>query len=91
LTGDVLPDERREWPERYKRSQPDNLLSSLLLGGDLLANGEVEAGLAELQLATSATGYDDFVAQGGLAIEAVASDWLREQLGAPYEGEAEQP
>ena len=78
LTGDVLPDERREWLERFKRSQPDNLLSPLFLGGDLLANGEVEAGLAELRLAASATGYDDFVAQGGLAISeggaAVAAD-----------------
>lgn len=70
IAGDALPEERREWLERFKASQPDNLLSSLFLGGDLLADGEVEAGLAELHVSANSEGHEDFSNEGGLVLEA---------------------
>ena len=69
IGSDAFSEDRSEWIERFKKSQPDNAVAALLLGGDLLARGDVENGLAELRLAAGQTTHNDFAAEGALAMQ----------------------
>ena len=84
LSADALPDERGDWLERFKKSQPDNLLSSLFFAGDLLEKGELEAGLDELRAATKLDGYEDFSIENGLAMEAALIELGHSRLDAKF-------
>jgi len=74
ISRGVLLEERREWVERFKESQPDNMLSAIYLAGELLASGEIEAGLAEMQLAAEIDGYKDFALETEEALERAMVD-----------------
>ena len=76
-----FPGDKSEWYRRFKKSQPDNLLASLLLGSHLLATGASEEGLAELRAGSGLSNYNDFTAEGAVIMEGA----LLELGYSPYE------
>ena len=78
ISKHLFPEERSQWIERFKASQPNNLIASIFRGGDLLARGEIEAGLLEMSEAADQEGYRDFVVENCFAMEAALVE-----LGCP--------
>lgn len=64
-----FPGDKTEWYRRFKESQPDNLLASLLLGSHLLNQGSVKEALAQLRTGGGQSRYSDFTTEGALAME----------------------
>ena len=69
ITKNLFPEERSAWIDRFKASQPENSLASILKGGDLLASGNSEEAISELRLAAGQTSFNSYDDEGMLAME----------------------
>jgi DNA-binding ferritin-like protein len=55
------PDERRQWLEKLKQSDPDNALANYLLADGYLKAGQTEQGLQEITAAAGKGGFENYL------------------------------
>lgn len=53
------PEERQQWLEKFKQSDPDNSLANYLLAGEHLKAGRIETALQELAVASGKSGFEN--------------------------------
>jgi hypothetical protein len=66
LAHDEFPEERRKWLDLFKNSQPSNSLANYLSAQDDFKNGNNDAGVQELQAASSKSQFDSFQTESRL-------------------------
>jgi hypothetical protein len=55
------PEERRQWLEKFKQSDPDNALADYLLAGELFKSGQTEQALQEVMAAAAKPGMENYL------------------------------
>lgn len=55
------PEERQQWLEKLKQSDPNNALANYLLAGEHLKSGKAEQALQEITAASSRRGVDNYL------------------------------
>jgi hypothetical protein len=68
VAHDVFPEDRREWLERFKQSDPNNSLANYLSARDLLKEGKTELALQELVAASGKT-FNDYTKEKTVGLE----------------------
>ncbi|MDB6110997.1 MAG: hypothetical protein JWR69_2747 [Pedosphaera sp.] len=58
--ADATPEDRRQWLEALKQSDPNNSLGGYLLAGNYLKSGQTEQALQELQSASGKSNWQDY-------------------------------
>src|SRR3954468_4811522 len=69
VAHDLFPEERREWLDRWKQSDPNNSLANYLSARDLLKEGKTELALQELVAASGKNGFNDYTKEKKLGLE----------------------
>jgi len=69
VAHDLFPEDRREWLERFKQSDPNNSLANYLSARDLMKEGKTELALQELVAASGKTGFNDYTRQKMVGLE----------------------
>jgi hypothetical protein len=69
LARNVFPEERRKWLDAFKASSPDNSLANYLSAREYFKNGQAEAALRELEVATGKKQFKDYAIQAQFDIE----------------------
>ncbi|MGI9242297.1 MAG: hypothetical protein ACR2RV_15975, partial [Verrucomicrobiales bacterium] len=82
LDREDFPGGRDGWYARFKRSQPDNMLASMLHGYHLLSQGSTTEGLDQLRTGSRQSNYNDFASESSLAMESALIQLGRSPLEA---------
>lgn len=60
INFDALPEQRRDWIERFKEASPNNALADYFSASDYLKQGKKDEALRAFMGAAGKTGFDDF-------------------------------
>ncbi len=84
VANNLFPDDRREWVERFKQSQPDNALAAYYMAREHLAAGETSAAIAELRRGAGLEKFEDFSEESMLGMDAM----MLEMGKSPFEAKS---